>query len=339
MFENVSVTRRQVLQATGAGVVSVVSFDFALAQPPRQPSAPGAVPSMDSLKNIRSIPRNLPAGSIPEPKQLAANTQLATLARERAAAFQLAGQRLNLRVDASKQMGSVTVLDLPRPLQQKFKRRTTVVETVASGITDKQSVAALQAQLKRMPKLPIRGSLDRSGFFHLSLAQRDVDPREPRERTAALSLSKRFAEKRREDMLLAFSPYQSGNQQMMQAMIIGQIDARVLRWLLRVVIPSVPSAEEEPAPVQGDQSGSVVETPERDYSDFEPCFFNCLKDLPPWYLAIVTGLCGACTVTIVGLAAGGVDWPLVAATCGTCAIAVGGAVGICVLGCIEALES
>jgi hypothetical protein len=302
VLENLKLTRREALIAGGAGGLSMASFDLALGQGGRRRG--GVEPQAAKL----------------QPKKLGPNVELARRAANRASQFQLAGKPLRLKPDTSGQFGLVQRFELPKTLQTKLKRRESVVEVVATRITDGPSVARVRSRLLEVGSEDVdRQTLGRAALFHVASARRAVDLRDRRQARAALSLTAKIPRAQQVDMLLALAPSARHGQARLKVVFTTPAWARIFITPLPPIPPIGLPTPPSPGPP----------------ADFGTCFWDCFVEVPPWTLVAAVTVCGGCSSLIPTLRAGEIDRQVVGAVCTSCAAAVGAVAGLCLLGCVE----
>lgn len=272
-----------------------------------------------------------------KPKRLSAEHYLTKDLVASAKKFDLAGQKIDLKIEPGNVVGAATALKLSPHQVRELNRQENLVEAAAAPVESDAAVRQLRQTLKKLNVGTAED--DKSVFYAINLRRRVPGelvgrdfgrlPRSVRtDLGSLLALEHKVA--KREDLLLQFSVVDGK----VRTVLAGRFGAfsTYLSGLTGEVDPDVEDEDDE----------REVEDHSADDArrDFAECYSNCMKDVPGWLIGIAGAACAACTAS---LAAGTIPGtqpatvPVIIASCSACAVAVGVILGNCLLTCHEML--
>lgn len=256
--------------------------------------------------------------------------------------FNLGGTRTTLNINAKDMVALANRFELSRRASEKLQREENLLECVTTGIDDESTTKSIRSYLKKV-KVPDEISTS-SRFFLVTARQRTpgkVTSREyarlPRRALEGLGDVLRVEHEIANSMnfLLGFAEDAARN---ILFLVIpeGKLGTYIVKpgmWM-----GMVPPQEEDPPPPE------VKPYPDDPLQDFAGCYSQCVKEVPDWMLALVSGICGGC-IAAIGVATGtagvpgapAITLPALIAICSGCAVAVGAVLGNCLLTCHEML--
>ena len=263
-----------------------------------------------------------------QPKYISQNMSIARSTLSAAHLFDLGGKPVRLALDTRprRQMAVANSLILDDRSARELRREENQVEAVASPIINRSSYSELDNYLTR---LRVKELYRENTQFYFITARRRAH--EDGERPTILSGKHTIVAE--EHFILGI--VEEANNLMLMIIPSGNrgvtiLDVSKLQKALNA------ESEEDSTNTSDDKT---VTYPDNQTQDFAVCYSECLSNVPPWLLVVVSGICAGC-ITMIGIATAtggtdGVSIPLLVGVCSGCAAAIGAVLGNCLLTCHE----
>ena len=269
-----------------------------------------------------------------QPKYIHQNLDIARATQSAARLFNLGGKptRLTLDTRPRRQMALVNRFNLDESTSRKLGRGDTIVESIASPIIKRSSLAEINNYLTR---LRVNEELRETANFYFVSARRRAEENA----NSSTLLSGRHKIVKEAHIILGI--VQQAGKLFWMIIPSGRGGVTVVdASSMTNALEEEPDKDDSSSDSSHENSENTTMTyPDDPTQDFAVCYSECLSNVPAWIMTPVAGICGAC-VTMVGIAAatGGSDTisvPVLAVVCTGCVAAVGAVLGNCVLMCHE----
>jgi hypothetical protein len=257
------------------------------------------------------------------PKKISTSHFLSKAIVAEAKNFAPGGSRNPLVVDKKQQFAGVGQFTLNAKQKIKLGRANNLVESVVAGITDRSSVFRLTSHLAKLG-VPEK-TLNTTQFFFVTVRRRV-----PGNLKHALVVSKKHKVADTQSFVFGVTLTKTKAQPIISVLFNRKKGAITLEN--GKIVQALNSED------TGNTPDTVTSYPDDPTQDFAKCYSECLNNVPPWLLTVVSGICASCLTAVgVAIASEGIAVPILILICVACVAMIGLVIGNCILTCHEML--